>query len=112
MGTGEVTWLLNENGKYDIWRQRKIGSADISLDKSYGRVKKNDDGSYAIVTPHIHRLDNGTQTEFKEVHSLDEITGDKSDTKYYCLSKDVALSEAWTAPNRDISLSATSLLRQ
>lgn len=104
MGTGEVTWLLNENGKYDIWRQRKIGSADISLDKSYGRVKKNDDGSYAIVTPHIHRLDNGTQTEFKEVHSLDEITGDKSDTKYYCLSKDVALSEAWTAPNRDISL--------
>ena len=104
MGTGEVTWLLNENGKYDIWRQRKIGSADISLDKSYGRVKKNDDGSYAIVTPHIHRLDNGTQTEFKEVHSLDEITGDKSDTKYYCLSKDVALNEAWTAPNRDISL--------
>ena len=104
MGTGEVTWLLNENGKYDIWRQRKIGSADISLDKSYGRVKKNDDGSYAIVTPHIHRLDNGTQTEFKEVHSLDEITGEKSDTKYYCLSKDVALSEAWTAPNRDISL--------
>ena len=104
MGTGEVTWLLNENGKYGIWRQRKIGSADISLDKSYGRVKKNDDGSYAIVTPHIHRLDNGTQTEFKEVHSLDEITGDKSDTKYYCLSKDVALSEAWTAPNRDISL--------
>lgn len=104
MGTGEVTWLLNENGKYDIWRQRKIGSADISLDKSYGRVKKNDDGSYAIVTPHIHRLDNGTQTEFKEVHSLDEITGDKSDTKYYCLSKDVALSEAWAAPNRDISL--------
>lgn len=104
MGTGEVTWLLNESGKNDIWRQRKIGSADISLDKSYGRVKKNDDGSYAIVTPHIHRLDNGTQTEFKEVHSLDEITGDKSDTKYYCLSKDVALSEAWTAPNRDISL--------
>ena len=104
MGTGEVTWLLNENGKYDIWRQRKIGSADISLDKSYGRVKKNDDGSYAIVTPHIHRLDNGTQTEFKEVNSLGEITGDTSDTKYYCLSKDVALSEAWTAPNRDISL--------
>lgn len=104
MGTGEVTWLLNENGKYDIWRQRKIGSADISLDKSYGRVKKNDDDSYAIVTPHIHRLDNGTQTEFKEVNSLDEITKDTSDTKYYCLSKDVALSEAWTAPNRDISL--------
>ena len=104
MGTGEVTWLLNENGKYDIWRQRKIGSADISLDKSYGRVKKNDDDSYAIVTPHIHRLDNGTQTEFKEVNSLGEITGDTSDTKYYCLSKDVALSEAWTAPNRDISL--------
>lgn len=104
MGTGEVTWLLNENGKYDIWRQRKIGSADISLDKSYGRVKKNDDGSYAIVTPHIHRLDNGTLTEFKEVNSLDEITGDKSDTKYYCLSKDVALSAAWEAPNRDIML--------
>ena len=104
MGTGEVTWLLNEEGKNDIWRQRKIDSADISLNKSYGRVKKNDDGSYAIVTPHIHRLDNGTQTEFKEVRSLDEITEDKSDTKYYCLSKDVALSEAWTAPNRDISL--------
>lgn len=104
MGTGEVTWLLNEEGKNDIWRQRKIGSADISLDKSYGRVKKNDDDSYAIVTPHIHRLDNGTQTEFKEVNSLGEITGDTSDTKYYCLSKDVALSEAWTAPNRDISL--------
>ena len=104
MGTGEVTWLLNQNGKNDIWRQRKIGSADISLNKSYGRVKKNDDGSYAIVTPHIHRLDNGTQTEFKEVRSLDEITKDTSDTKYYCLSKDVALSEAWTAPNRDISL--------
>lgn len=104
MGTGEVTWLLNQNGKNDIWRQRKIGSADISLNKSYGRVKKNDDGSYAIVTPHIHRLDNGTQTEFKEVNSLGEITGDTSDTKYYCLSKDVALSEAWTAPNRDISL--------
>ena len=104
MGTGEVTWLLNEEGKNDIWRQRKIDSADISLDKSYGRVKKNNDGTYSIVTPHIHRLDNGTQTEFKEVHSLDEITGDKSDTKYYCLSKDVALSEAWTAPNRDISL--------
>ena len=104
MGIGEVTWLLNQNGKNDIWRQRKIGSADISLNKSYGRVKKNDDGSYAIVTPHIHRLDNGTQTEFKEVRSLDEITKDTSDTKYYCLSKDVALSEAWTAPNRDISL--------
>ena len=104
MGTGEVTWLLNENGKYDIWRQRKIGSADISLDKSYGRVKQNTDGTYSIVTPHIHRLDNGTQTEFKEVNSLDEITKDTSDTKYYCLSKDVALSEAWTAPNRDISL--------
>lgn len=104
MGTGEVTWLLNEEGKNDIWRQRKIGSADISLNKSYGRVKKNDDGSYAIVTPHIHRLDNGTQTEFKEVNSLGEITGDTSDTKYYCLSKDVALSAAWAAPNRDISL--------
>ena len=104
MGTGEVTWLLNENGKNDIWRQKAIGSADISLNKSYGRVKKNDDDSYAIVTPHIHRLDNGTQTEFKEVNSLDEITKDTSDTKYYCLSKDVALSEAWTAPNRDISL--------
>ena len=104
MGTGEVTWLLNENGKNDIWRQKAIGSADISLNKSYGRVKQNTDGTYSIVTPHIHRLDNGTQTEFKEVHSLDEITKDTSDTKYYCLSKDVALSEAWTAPNRDISL--------
>ena len=104
MGTGEVTWLLNENGKNDIWRQKAIGSADISLDKSYGRVKKKDDGSYAIVTPHIHRLDNGTQTEFKEVRSLDEITEDKSDTKYYCLSEDVALSAAWEAPNRDIML--------
>ena len=104
MGTGEVTWLLNQNGKNDIWRQRKIGSADISLDKSYGRVKKNNDGTYSIVTPHIHRLDNGTQTEFKEVNSLDEITGDTSDTKYYCLSKDVALSAAWEAPNRDIML--------
>ena len=104
MGTGEVTWLLNENGKYDIWRQRKIGFADISLDKSYGRVKKNNDGTYSIVTPHIHRLDNGTQTEFKEVNSLDEITGDKSDTKYYCLSENVTLSTAWEAPNRDIML--------
>ena len=104
MGTGEVTWLLNENGKNDIWRQRKIGSADISLDKSYGRVKKDENGKYSIVTPHIHRLDNGTQTEFKEVNSLDEITGDTSDTKYYCLSKDVTLSAAWEAPNRDISL--------
>ena len=104
MGTGEVTWLLNEEGKNDIWRQRKIDSADISLNKSYGRVKKNNDGTYSIVTPHIHRLDNGTQTEFKEVNSLDEITGDTSDTKYYCLSKDVALSAAWEAPNRDIML--------
>lgn len=104
MGTGEVTWLLNQNGKNDIWRQRKIGSADISLDKSYGRVKQNNDGTYSIVTPHIHRLDNGTQTEFKEVNSLDEITGDKSDTKYYCLSENVALSAAWEAPNRDIML--------
>lgn len=101
MGTGEVTWLLNEEGKNDIWRQRKIDSADISLDKSYGRVKKNNDGTYSIVTPHIHRLDNGTQTEFKEVHSLDEITGD---TKYYCLSENVTLSTAWEAPERDISL--------
>ena len=104
MASGEVTWLLNENGKNDIWRQRRIGSADISLNKSYGRVKKNDDGSYAIVTPHIHRLDNGTQTEFKEVRSLDEITGDTSNTKYYCLSENVELSAAWAAPNRDISL--------
>ena len=104
MGTGEVTWLLNENGKNDIWRQKAIGSADISLNKSYGRVKQNTDGTYSIVTPHIHRLDNGTQTEFKEVNSLDEITGDTSDTKYYCLSKDVALSAAWTAPERDIML--------
>ena len=104
MGTGEVTWLLNQNGKNDIWRQKAIGSADISLDKSYGRVKKKDDGSYAIVTPHIHRLDNGTLTEFKEVNSLDEITGDKSDTKYYCLSENVTLSTAWEAPNRDIML--------
>ena len=104
MGTGEVTWLLNEEGKNDIWRQKAIGSADISLDKSYGRVKKDENGKYSIVTPHIHRLDNGTQTEFKEVNSLDEITGDTSDTKYYCLSKDVTLSAAWEAPNRDISL--------
>ena len=104
MGTGEVTWLLNENGKNDIWRQRKIGSADISLDKSYGRVEQNNDGTYSIVTPHIHRLDNGTQTEFKEVNSLDEITKDTSNTKYYCLSKDVVLSTVWPAPNRDISL--------
>lgn len=104
MASGEVTWLLNENGKNDIWRQRRIGSADISLNKSYGRVKKNDDGSYAIVTPHIHRLDNGTQTEFKEVHSLDDITKDTSNTKYYCLSDNVDLNAAWTAPNRDISL--------
>ena len=104
MGTGEVTWLLNENGKNDIWRQRKIGSADISLDKSYGRVEQNNDGTYSIVTPHIHRLDNGTQTEFKEVNSLDEITKDTSNTKYYCLSKDVTLSAAWEAPNRDIML--------
>ena len=104
MGTGEVTWLLNENGKNDIWRQKAIGSADISLDKSYGRVKKKDDGSYAIVTPHIHRLDNGTQTEFKEVNSLDEITEDTSNTKYYCLSENVTLSAAWEAPNRDIML--------
>lgn len=104
MGTGEVTWLLNENGKNDIWRQRKIGSADISLDKSYGRVEQNNDGTYSIVTPHIHRLDNGTQTEFKEVNSLDEITKDTSNTKYYCLSKDVVLSTVWAAPNRDISL--------
>ena len=104
MGTGEVTWLLNENGKNDIWRQRKIGSADISLDKSYGRVKQNNEGTYSIVTPHIHRLDNGTQTEFKEVNSLGEITGDTSDTKYYCLSKDVVLSTVWAAPNLDISL--------
>ena len=104
MGTGEVTWLLNENGKNDIWRQKAIGSADISLNKSYGRVKQNTDGTYSIVTPHIHRLDNGTQTEFKEVNSLDEITKDTSDTKYYCLSKDVTLSAAWEAPNRDIML--------
>ena len=104
MGTGEVTWLLNQNGKNDIWRQRKIGSADISLDKSYGRVKQNTDGSYYIVTPHIHRLDNGTQTEFKEVRSLDEITEDTPDTKYYCLSGNVVLSTVWAAPNRDISL--------
>ena len=104
MGTGEVTWLLNENGQNDIWRQKAIGSADISLNKSYGRVKQDTDGTYSIVTPHIHRLDNGTQTEFKEVNSLDEITGDTSDTKYYCLSKDVALSAAWEAPNRDIML--------
>lgn len=104
MGTGEVTWLLNEEGKNDIWRQRKIDSADISLDKSYGRVKKNNDGTYSIVTPHIHRLDNGTQTEFKEVRSLDEITGDTSNTKYYCLSENVELSAAWATPNRDISL--------
>ena len=104
MGTGEVTWLLNENGKNDIWRQKAIGSADISLNKSYGRVKKNDDGSYAIVTPHIHRLDNGTQTEFKEIRSLDEITRDTSDTKYYCLSGNVLLNTVWAAPNRDISL--------
>lgn len=104
MGTGEVTWLLNENGKNDIWRQKAIGSADISLNKSYGRVKQNTDGTYSIVTPHIHRLDNGTQTEFKEVNSLDEITGDISDTKYYCLSENVNLSTAWTAPNRDIML--------
>ena len=100
MGTGEVTWLLNEDGQNDIWRQ----STFPSLDKSYGRVKKNNDGTYSIVTPHIHRLDNGTQTEFKEVNSLDEITGDKSDTKYYCLSEDVTLSTAWEAPNRDIML--------
>ena len=104
MGTGEVTWLLNENGKNDIWRQRKIGSADISLNKSYGRVKQNTDGTYSIVTPHIHRLDNGTQTEFKEVRSLDEITRDTSDTKYYCLSGNVVLSTVWEAPNRDIML--------
>ncbi len=104
MGTGEVTWRLNEEGKNDIWRQRKIGSVDISLDKSYGRVKQNNDGTYSIVTPHIHRLDNGTQTEFKEVRSLDEITRDTSDTKYYCLSDNVDLNAAWAAPNRDISL--------
>ena len=104
MGTGEVTWRLNEEGKYDIWRQRKIGFADISLDKSYGRVKQNNDGTYSIVTPHIHRLDNGTQTEFKEVRSLDEITEDTPDTKYYCLSGNVVLSTVWAAPNRDISL--------
>lgn len=104
VNSGEVTWLLNENGQNDIWRQKKIGSTDISLNKSYGRVKKNADGSYSIVTPHIHRLDNGTQTEFKEVHSLDEITGDTSDTKYYCLSDNVDLNAAWEAPNRDISL--------
>ena len=104
MGTGEVTWLLNQNGKNDIWRQRKIGSSDISLDKSYGRVKQNNDGTYSIVTPHIHRLDNGTQTEFKEVNSLDEITEDTSNTKYYCLSENVTLSAAWEAPNRDIML--------
>ena len=104
MGTGEVTWLLNESGKNDIWRQREIGSADISLNKSYGRVKQNPNGTYSIVTPHIHRLDNGTQTEFKEVRSLDEITGDTSNTKYYCLSENVELSAAWEAPNRDIML--------
>ena len=104
MASGEVTWLLNEDGKNDIWRQRKIGSADISLDKSYGRVKQNNDGTYSIVTPHIHRLDNGTQTEFKEVNSLDEITEDTSNTKYYCLSENVTLSAAWEAPNRDIML--------
>ena len=104
MGTGEVTWLLNQNGKNDIWRQKAIGSADISLDQSYGRVKKNNDGTYSIVTPHIHRLDNGTLTEFKEVNSLDEITGDKSDTKYYCLSDNVDLNAAWEAPKRDIML--------
>ena len=104
MGTGEVTWLLNQNGKNDIWRQRKIGSADISLDKSYGRVKQNNDGTYSIVTPHIHRLDDSTQTEFKEVNSLDEITEDTSNTKYYCLSENVTLSTAWEAPNRDIML--------
>ena len=100
MGTGEVTWLLNEDGQNDIWRQ----STFPSLDKSYGRVKKNNDGTYSIVTPHIHRLDNGTQTEFKEVNSLDEITEDTSNTKYYCLSENVTLSAAWEAPNRDIML--------
>ena len=104
MGTGEVTWLLNQNGKNDIWRQRKIGSADISLDKSYGRVKQNNDGTYSIVTPHIHRLDDSTQTEFKEVNSLDEITEDTSNTKYYCLSENVTLSTAWAVPERDIML--------
>ena len=104
MASGEVTWRLNEEGKNDIWRQKAIGSADISLDKSYGRVKQNTDGSYYIVTPHIHRLDNGTQTEFKEVHSLDDITKDTSNTKYYCLSDNVDLNAAWTAPDRDISL--------
>lgn len=103
MVSGEVTWLLNEEGKNDIWRQKKIGSTSPSLDKSYGRVKK-DNGKYSIVTPHIHRLDNGTLTEFKEVNSLDEITGDKSDTKYYCLSDNVDLNAAWEAPNRDIML--------
>lgn len=61
-------------------------------------------GRNSIVTPHIHRLGNGTQTEFKEVHSLDEITRDTSDTKYYCLSENVVLSTVWAAPNRDISL--------
>ena len=104
MASGEVTWLLNEEGQKDIWRQRKIGSADISLNKSYGRVKKDANGTYSIVIPHIHRLDNGTQTEFKEVHSLDEITKDNSNTKYYCLSENVTLNAAWAAPNREISL--------
>lgn len=103
MASGEVTWLLNEDGKNDIWRQKGLGSADISLNKSYGRVKK-DNGKYSIVTPHIHRLDNGTQTEFKEVNSLDEITEDTSNTKYYCLSENVTLSTAWEAPNRNIML--------
>ena len=104
MCSGEVTWLLNEEGKNDIWRQKRLRYPEIFLNKSYGRVKKNADGTYSLVTPHIHRLDDGTQTEFKEVRSLDEITEDTSDTKYYCLSKDIALSAAWEAPKRDIML--------
>ena len=83
--SGEVAWLLNNNGSRDTWR---MGSNKYpSLKKTDGRVNKNQDGSYNIGDkPHMHG-----DVEFTKVTALSEITASGN----YYIDADVEVSSTW-----------------
>ncbi len=111
LGSGEVTWLLNNDGNMDgsetePWRQEKLTTGKYpSLDQSYGRVTRSADGTYSLDTPHTHMLD-GKLVEFTKWTGTEGLPGDG----YFYLENDVVLQQgAGTGRNTVLCLNGKQI---